>query len=66
MNWTDQVVNAKGTFTANASLKAGRFSVFTRDADGGDGGPHHFAGRLDSRLYTTVPPVYAHTFYERV
>lgn len=54
------------SFTANASLKAGRFSVFTPDADGGDGGPHHFARRLESRLYPTVPPVYVNTFYERV
>ncbi|MFD3777195.1 hypothetical protein [Streptomyces sp. NPDC058612] len=54
------------SFTANASLKAGRFSVFTRDADGGDSGPHHFARRLESRLYPTVPPVYVNSFYERV
>ncbi|MFD9405709.1 hypothetical protein ACFWBN_01630 [Streptomyces sp. NPDC059989] len=62
-------VEAPGTgvsFTANASVLVGKFSVFTRDPDGGDGGPHHFAGRLDGRLYPTVPPTYANPFYERL
>lgn len=38
-------VAAPGTevaFTANASVVAGRISVFTPDADGGDSGPHRF------------------------
>lgn len=54
------------SFTANASVLAGRFSVFTRDADGGDSGPHHFSRALERRLYPTVPPTYVNTFYERV
>ncbi|MEU3771981.1 hypothetical protein AB0F11_01955 [Streptomyces sp. NPDC032472] len=53
-------------FTSNASLKAGRFSVFTQDADGGDSGPHHFSRPLESKLYPTIPPMYVNTFYERV
>lgn len=54
------------SFTASASVKAGRISVFTRGADGGDGGPHDFTRRLESKLYPTVPPPYVNTFYERV
>ncbi|MFK0258783.1 hypothetical protein [Streptomyces sp. NPDC090445] len=55
------------SFTSNASLVAGRFSVFTRDPDGGDDiGPHHFARPLENRLYPTVPPAYVDTFFWRV
>ncbi|MYT23065.1 hypothetical protein GTW69_22720 [Streptomyces sp. SID7760] len=53
------------SFTANASVKAGKISVFTRDVDGGDGGPRSFSRALDSRLFPTLPPVYVNTFYER-
>ncbi|MCJ1678942.1 immunity 50 family protein [Streptomyces sp. APSN-46.1] len=54
------------SFTANASVKAGRISVFKLDPDGGDSGPHHFSRGLESKLYPTVPPTYVNTFYERV
>ncbi|WP_190344342.1 Imm50 family immunity protein [Streptomyces venezuelae] len=53
-------------FTSNASLLAGHLSVFTQDSDGGDGGPHAFVRRLDAKLYDTVPPVTARTFYEHL
>ncbi|MFF4446265.1 Imm50 family immunity protein [Streptomyces sp. NPDC001502] len=54
------------SFTSNASLVAGRFSVFTRDADGGDSGRHHFARPLGNRLQPVIPPTCVNTFYERV
>ncbi|WP_437087195.1 Imm50 family immunity protein [Streptomyces sp. enrichment culture] len=54
------------TFTSHESLIAGKFSVFTRDTDGGDSGRHYFSRPLESKLYPTVPPTYVNTFYERV
>ncbi|MFB6827087.1 Imm50 family immunity protein [Streptomyces virginiae] len=54
------------SFTSNASLKAGRISVFTPDADGSDSGRHHFSRPVETKLYPTVPPTYVNTFYERV
>ncbi|MFF0214424.1 Imm50 family immunity protein [Streptomyces vinaceus] len=54
------------SFTANASVKAGKISVFTQDAEGGDGGARSFARALESRLYPTLPPVHVNSFYERV
>ncbi|NXY96608.1 hypothetical protein HYE82_19885 [Streptomyces sp. BR123] len=54
------------SFTSHASLKVGRISVFTRDADGNDSGRHHFSRPLETKLYPTVPPTYVNTFYERV
>ncbi|MER5929376.1 hypothetical protein [Streptomyces sp. NPDC002054] len=53
-------------FTSNASPLAGHLSVFAQDAEGGDGGPHAFVRKLDVRLYDTVPPVTARTFYEHL
>lgn len=54
------------SFTANASVKAGKISVFTQDADGGDSGSRSFSRALESRLFPALPPVYVNTFYERV
>ncbi|MEV7558060.1 Imm50 family immunity protein [Streptomyces sp. NPDC089795] len=54
------------SFTSNDSLLVGRFSVFTRDADGGDSGRHHFTRPLENRLPPMIPPPYANTFFERV
>lgn len=53
------------SFTANAWVLAGKLSVFTRDADGGDGGPRRFTKAIENRLYPTLPPTYVNTFYER-
>ncbi|MCX4632034.1 Imm50 family immunity protein [Streptomyces sp. NBC_01443] len=54
------------SFTANASVLAGKISVFTQAADGGDSGPRSFSRPLETRLYPALPPAYANTFYERV
>lgn len=54
------------SFTANASVLAGKISVFTQEADGGDSGPRSFSRPLETRLYPALPPAYANTFYERV
>ncbi|MFG2297743.1 Imm50 family immunity protein [Streptomyces sp. NPDC048603] len=54
------------SFTSDASPLAGHVSVFTADADGGDGGPHQFVRKLDSRLYRTVPPPTVKTFHEHL
>ncbi|MEV8531992.1 Imm50 family immunity protein [Streptomyces sp. NPDC051211] len=54
------------SFTSHASPLAGHLSVFTQDADGGDGGPHQFVRKLDAKLYDTVPPITAKTFYEHL
>ncbi|MDD9379383.1 hypothetical protein M8Z33_22575 [Streptomyces sp. ZAF1911] len=57
---------AEVAFTANASVVAGRLGVFTRGADGGDGGPRHFTRLIERRLYPVLPPTHDNTFYERV
>ncbi|TDU80243.1 hypothetical protein [Streptomyces sp. KS 21] len=54
------------SFTANASVLAGKISVFTQDADGGDSGSRSFTRPLETRLYPTLPPACVNTFYERV
>ncbi|MFF3653451.1 hypothetical protein ACFYXV_33055 [Streptomyces sp. NPDC002181] len=54
------------SFTANASVKAGKISLFTQDADGGDSGSRSFSRALESRLFPALPQVYVNTFYERV
>ncbi|WP_374774899.1 hypothetical protein OG756_20270 [Streptomyces sp. NBC_01310] len=53
------------SFTAAASVLAGKLSVFTRDADGGDAGPRRFTRPVETRLYPTLPPTYVNSFYER-
>lgn len=57
---------AEVAFTANASVVAGRLGVFTRGADGGDGGPRHFTRLIERRLHPTLPPTHDNTFYERI
>lgn len=57
---------AEVAFTAHASVVAGRLGVFTRGADGADGGPRGFTRRLERRLYPELPPTHVNTFYERV
>ncbi|MFJ7775266.1 hypothetical protein [Streptomyces yangpuensis] len=53
------------SFTAVASLSLGGICVFTRDADGGDGGPrHHFLPFLD-RLYPVLPPTHVNAYHDR-
>ncbi|CAL9613965.1 hypothetical protein SUDANB120_05708 [Streptomyces sp. enrichment culture] len=57
---------AIASYTSNASLTVGGFSVFTRDADGGDSGRHHFSRPLEHKLHPTIPPPHNTTFHGRV
>lgn len=61
-------VTAPGTevsFTSNASLSLGKAAVFTRGADGTDGGPRRHVRPFEDRLYPQLPPAYRNSFYER-
>ncbi|WP_455352131.1 Imm50 family immunity protein [Streptomyces sp. SYSU K217416] len=54
------------SFECSDSLLAGHIGMFSRDTDGSDTGTHHFARKLDSIRYTSIPPTYEKAFYERV
>ncbi|MBZ9596989.1 hypothetical protein K7B06_18185 [Streptomyces erythrochromogenes] len=53
------------SFTTVASLSLGGIGVFTRDADGGDGGPRSHLRPVLDRLYPVLPPTHVNAFYER-
>ncbi|MFE5834815.1 hypothetical protein ACFQ67_32725 [Streptomyces sp. NPDC056488] len=53
-------------YTSNATVLAGRLSVFTLGPDGEDAGPRHFTRVLERRLFPTVPETHVNTFYEHL
>lgn len=53
-------------FTSNRVLQVGHVSGFRLDLDGGDGSPHGFLSRVDSRLYGTVPGPEVKNYHDRI
>ncbi|MEU6813697.1 Imm50 family immunity protein [Streptomyces sp. NPDC046860] len=53
-------------FTCGTDVLAGHISGFRVGPEGEDSGPHHFRGRLGTRLHTTVPDPSEKTFYEHL
>ncbi|MFJ6251683.1 MULTISPECIES: Imm50 family immunity protein [unclassified Streptomyces] len=53
-------------YTSNATVLAGRLSVFTLDPDGEDSGPHQFTSILERKFFPTVPATHVNTFHEHL
>ncbi len=54
------------TFSSSDVLAVGRISAFQTPEGGVDQGRHYYAGKLDSMLYSELPPVDEKNHYERV
>lgn len=52
------------SLTCAEQIRIGRFSTHNASAGELDTGPHTFAGKLDQRLYTTVPDAEIDTYHE--
>lgn len=52
------------SLTCAEQIRIGRFSTHNASAGEPDTGPHSFAGKVDQRLYTTVPDPEIDTYHE--
>ncbi|MHC5262616.1 hypothetical protein ACYSUO_32440 [Streptomyces sp. UC4497] len=61
-------VNGPGVslrFRSHESVVIRHISAFRATPDASDEGPHHFLGKVDARLFSTLPGTHERTFYER-